>query len=257
MRARFLALLLALSPVVAMAQNVPAPPAPPVIPEIQVPEIRVPEIAVPDIRVPEIPQAPVAEIPPPIPFPDMTAEDGPPSTFAPFDLPPSRFEPLDEGGSFGPAETGSSFGQIEIAPELQEQTLEILSDFGAARQDSRLLVTLPGDVLFDFDKSDIRPDAEPVPERLATAFAALDGNAILILGHTDSKGADDYNQTLSERRADAVRDWLAGHDVRADAMTTEGRGEAEPVAPNQHPDGSDDPEGRQQNRRVEFIVTAN
>ena len=74
-----------------------------------------------------------------------------------------------------------------------------------------------------------------------------------IEGHTDGKGDDNYNEKLSERRAASVRNWLAFHGVRT-AMTTRGWGKSKPVAPNTKPDGSDDPEGRQKNRRVEITV---
>jgi outer membrane protein OmpA-like peptidoglycan-associated protein len=76
---------------------------------------------------------------------------------------------------------------------------------------------------------------------------------VLIEGHTDGKGNDQYNQKLSERRADAVRRWLAEHGIAA-AMTTHGWGKTRPVAPNTKPNGADDPDGRQKNRRVEITV---
>lgn len=76
-------------------------------------------------------------------------------------------------------------------------------------------------------------------------------------GHTDAKGDDAYNQALSERRAAAVKAWLAGNArIPADHMGTRGYGETRPVAPNARPDGADDPAGRQRNRRVEIAVAA-
>lgn len=76
------------------------------------------------------------------------------------------------------------------------------------------------------------------------------------LGHTDSKGSDEYNLALFDRRAEAVRAWLASHGIKDAAITTEDRGESEPVAPNVHDDGSDNSEGRQLNRRAEFVVSS-
>lgn len=73
-------------------------------------------------------------------------------------------------------------------------------------------------------------------------------------GHTDAKGADDYNQTLSEKRARTVKDWLAAKGAVAASTPIQGWGERKPVAPNAKPDGSDDPQGRQKNRRVEVIL---
>jgi outer membrane protein OmpA-like peptidoglycan-associated protein len=75
-------------------------------------------------------------------------------------------------------------------------------------------------------------------------------------GHTDAKGTDAYNDRLSQRRARSVRDWLVREaGVAPTRIGTLGFGERRPVAPNERPDGSDDPEGRQRNRRVEILVT--
>jgi outer membrane protein OmpA-like peptidoglycan-associated protein len=119
------------------------------------------------------------------------------------------------------------------------------------------LVTLPGDVLFDFDRHEIRPDAQAVLEALAALIEEREPAQVQITGHTDSRGAEDYNQALSERRADAARDHLvetSGFD--AALFSTQGRGELEPVAENENPDGSDNPEGRQRNRRVEVLLSS-
>jgi outer membrane protein OmpA-like peptidoglycan-associated protein len=78
---------------------------------------------------------------------------------------------------------------------------------------------------------------------------------VTIEGHTDDKGPVDYNQRLSERRAAAVQRWLAGNGgLKGVAMKTRGWGATKPVAPNTRPDGSDDPAGRQRNRRVEIVI---
>jgi hypothetical protein len=77
----------------------------------------------------------------------------------------------------------------------------------------------------------------------------------LIEGHTDAKGAEDYNQSRSERRAQPVKDWFVTNaDIGAERIVTRGWGESRPVAPNEKTDGSDDPEGRQKNRRVDITV---
>ena len=76
---------------------------------------------------------------------------------------------------------------------------------------------------------------------------------MLIEGHTDGKGGDQYNQRLSEQRADSVRRWLVEHGVTT-PMTTHGWGRTRPIAPNIKPNGADDPDGRQKNRRVEITV---
>jgi len=77
---------------------------------------------------------------------------------------------------------------------------------------------------------------------------------VTIEGHTDSIGSDAYNQRLSERRAAAVKQYLVSKGVGADRLTTVGRGEKDPVAPNTTPDGKDNPEGRAMNRRAELKV---
>jgi outer membrane protein OmpA-like peptidoglycan-associated protein len=79
-------------------------------------------------------------------------------------------------------------------------------------------------------------------------------NKIAIEGHTDSIGGADYNMTLSENRARAVRDWLAAHGFIPAASAIKGYGKTRPIAPNTTPDGKDDPQGRQKNRRVEIVI---
>jgi outer membrane protein OmpA-like peptidoglycan-associated protein len=116
-------------------------------------------------------------------------------------------------------------------------------------------IELSGDVLFDFDKWDIRPVAEPALTQVSDLIAQHPGAKVSIVGYTDSKGADDYNHRLSEQRALAVKNWLTSKSGKStQAFSTKGLGEAAPVAPNSNPDGSDNPEGRQKNRRVEITV---
>jgi outer membrane protein OmpA-like peptidoglycan-associated protein len=116
-------------------------------------------------------------------------------------------------------------------------------------------IELSGDVLFEFDKADIRPEAEPALQRVREVITQHPKARIAIDGYTDSKGADAYNLRLSERRAAAVKSWLVHKGGMDDKrIKTKGWGKANPVAPNTHPDGSDNPEGRQKNRRVEITV---
>jgi len=117
-------------------------------------------------------------------------------------------------------------------------------------------IDLAADVLFDFDKADILPKAEDVLNRAAAIIKERAKGSVRIEGHTDSKGDDAYNMRLSERRANAVRDWFRTKGgLAATSFSTRGFGETQPVAPNQKPDGSDDPEARQKNRRVEIVIT--
>ncbi|WP_081419542.1 OmpA family protein [Xanthomonas cannabis] len=114
------------------------------------------------------------------------------------------------------------------------------------------LITLNDRILFDFDKSDIRPDAARVLDTLAAALGKVAAQDMQVRGHTDSKGEDAYNQALSERRANAV---LAALRTRGTAQTAsaKGYGESQPVAPNTLK-GQDNPGGRQLNRRVEIFL---
>jgi outer membrane protein OmpA-like peptidoglycan-associated protein len=115
-------------------------------------------------------------------------------------------------------------------------------------------INLKGDILFDFDKADIRAAAEPTLAQVAKMIGSYSKATVLIEGYTDAKGSDSYNAKLSDRRAVSVKNWFAKHGVAANSMQTHGWGAAKPVAPNTHPDGSDDPDGRQKNRRVEITV---
>ena len=114
------------------------------------------------------------------------------------------------------------------------------------------VITLNDKVLFDFDKDVIRPDAGKVLDVLATALGKVPSSAMEIRGHTDAKGSDDYNQDLSERRAQSVVTALRERGTAQDAGAR-GYGESQPVAPNEV-NGKDNPGGRQLNRRVEIFV---
>ena len=128
-----------------------------------------------------------------------------------------------------------------------------LKDLGAKTTPTEIRIELSSDVLFDFDKADLLPKAIPALERVATVLKSYPNAACAIEGHTDGKGLKDYNQRLSERRAASVKTWLAAHGVSS-SMTTAGWGATKPVAPNTLPNGRDNPEGRQRNRRVEIVV---
>ena len=128
-----------------------------------------------------------------------------------------------------------------------------LKDLGARVTEREIKIDLSADVLFDFDKADLRPEARPSLEKVAAVMNTYPKASALIEGHTDGKGSDQYNQRLSERRADSVRRWLAAAGVKTQ-MSARGLGKTNPVAPNVKPDGSDDPVGRQRNRRVEITV---
>jgi outer membrane protein OmpA-like peptidoglycan-associated protein len=175
------------------------------------------------------------------------------STFEPDKAEPVPFEPNQaEPTQFEPTQFEPTQFQPVQFEEVRTEQVQV------SQGDGLTLYTLPADVLFDFDKADIRPDARAALESISASIAKRFPDAPLeIRGHTDAKGADGYNQDLSERRAASVKAWLAGQGgIETGRMVTFGFGETKPVAPNTRPDGSDDPAGRQRNRRVEVLVKA-
>lgn len=162
---------------------------------------------------------------------------------------PLKGKVLDITG-IGSVMTGASQKLKDAAEALARQNSAL-----TVRSDGLdLRVAMPGDILFAFDQSDIRPEAEPTLTALAQMIATSQPTAIVVEGHTDAKGSDAYNQELSQRRAAAVIDWLAAKGGQPRSLfTARGLGEKEPIAPNLRADGSDDPGGRQLNRRVEFV----
>ncbi len=128
-------------------------------------------------------------------------------------------------------------------------------DLGAIQTPHGTAVNLSGDVLFDFDRDRLRPDAQRSLAELAVLIARTQPHGLQIRGYTDTIGTPQYNLDLSDRRARKVERWLLdyGH-VQVAALDVEGRGAANPVAPNTLPDDQDNPAGRQQNRRVEILI---
>lgn len=151
---------------------------------------------------------------------------------------------------------GSSFRIRELAPQTRLRARQLLSELGAREQQGDIVIAVPGDVLFAFDSSDIRADARPVLARVTELLKAYGDAPVRIEGHTDAIGSDIYNLGLSRQRAASVGAWLRARGIDAERMRTAGFGEARPTAANTRPDGSDDPEGRQRNRRVEIIIGA-
>ncbi len=133
---------------------------------------------------------------------------------------------------------------------------KMLTDLGAKKVGEKIQVSLSGDVLFDFDKWNIKKAAEKTLYKLVKAIKGLRVKEILIEGHTDAKGSEEYNLALSQRRADAVKAWLIEKGgLEGTKIITKGHGESKPIAPNTNPDGSDNPQGRAKNRRVEIYVS--
>ena len=130
-----------------------------------------------------------------------------------------------------------------------QQVRQAMQDLGAKETDLEVHVELPADVLFDFDKAEIRADAASALGNVATIIRAYPSGSAALEGHTDAKGDDAYNQRLSERRAESVRRWLADKErIDAGKLSARGWGERRPVASN------DTDQGRQKNRRVEVVI---
>ncbi|KPK09288.1 MAG: hypothetical protein AMJ64_00955 [Betaproteobacteria bacterium SG8_39] len=109
-------------------------------------------------------------------------------------------------------------------------------------------VTLAADVLFDFDKSVIKPEGRARLDDLVSKIGGINLEVVIAIGHTDSIGSDAYNQKLSVRRAESVKAYMISKGVPANRIYTEGKGEKQPVASNKTKDG------RAKNRRVEIEV---
>lgn len=160
--------------------------------------------------------------------------------------------------------TGARAQEEELPPGAKLKVIDIVfrvedvggrvADMQVRETDTELRIELAADVLFDFDKATLQPAAEETLTRAAGIIRDKGTGVVRIEGHTDSKGDDAYNQRLSERRAEAVRQWFVRHGLSETKFSSRGFGEAQPVASNVKPDGSDDPDGRRKNRRVEIVI---
>ncbi|KZR75831.1 Photosystem I P700 chlorophyll a apoprotein A2 [Prochlorococcus marinus str. MIT 1320] len=122
-------------------------------------------------------------------------------------------------------------------------------------KEREILIELSADVLFDFDKANLKPSAVAALESVANRIRETSRGDVRIEGHTDSKGSNEYNQTLSEKRAISVRNWFVSEGGLSNVkFATKGLGELKPVVSNTTEEGADDPIGRQRNRRVEIII---
>lgn len=152
------------------------------------------------------------------------------------------------------ASEGSGLAGTERSTSELRVVEALKTELGAVETERGTMVSLSGDVTFDFDKATIRREARAALERLAELILASGDSTVTIEGHTDSRGDDDYNQRLSEQRAKAVAAYLVTKGVPESRLQTHGLGESRPVADNEQADGSDNEAGRQRNRRVEVIL---
>jgi outer membrane protein OmpA-like peptidoglycan-associated protein len=168
-------------------------------------------------------------------------------------------------GFFACAQFAAAQESNQVADPSKTKILDLVfrvDDLGGKVQDlqvketgQEIRIELAADVLFDFDKADLRPAAQKTLHQAAGIIQDKAKGAVRIEGHTDSKGNDAYNQKLSERRAASVKAWFIDKEGLGNVQfTSQGFGAKKPVASNTKPDGSDDPDGRQKNRRVEIVL---
>ncbi len=169
------------------------------------------------------------------------------------------------GGAIGRATGNTAAGAIigaavggavgaEIGHYMDKQAAELENDLDGAtieRVGEGIKITFDSGILFAVNKADLTPQAQANLENLAKVLAKYEDTNILIEGHTDSDGPEDYNQALSERRAASVAHFLASRNVASPRMSTVGYGESQPVADNATV------EGKAANRRVEVAIMAN
>lgn len=132
-----------------------------------------------------------------------------------------------------------------------EEMKKVLGDAEVKRVGEGIVIEFKDKVLFGYDRSDINDQARTNLTKLANVLQKYPDTNIEILGHTDDKGTDTYNQGLSERRANSAASYLRSQGVASARISTKGLGESDPKAPN------DTEANRTENRRVEFVITAN
>ena len=151
------------------------------------------------------------------------------------------------------AAVGGTAGAV-IGRQMDKQAAEIAKDLEDAeviREGEAIVINFKEKVLFGYDRSDLNGTAQANLDKLNAILLKYPETTITVIGHTDSKGSDDYNQTLSESRANAVTNYSSKHGVGSSRLTAIGKGESDPVASNATQDGS------ALNRRVEFTILKN
>jgi outer membrane protein OmpA-like peptidoglycan-associated protein len=151
------------------------------------------------------------------------------------------------------AAVGGATGAV-IGHQMDKQAEEIkntVPDAKVERVGEGIVVEFSSKVLFAYDKSNLSDEAKTSLDKLVRVLNSYPDTDIELQGHTDSKGSEEYNQALSERRANSVSDYLVGQGIAKSRLTIKGFGETVPKYTN------DTADGRTQNRRVEFLITAN
>jgi outer membrane protein OmpA-like peptidoglycan-associated protein len=152
------------------------------------------------------------------------------------------------GAALGGTAGGFFANYMEKQEQAMRQNLASVEDASVRRDAQTLAVTFKSDLLFDFDSAAVKPGGFDELQRVAEVLNAYPQTTIQIAGHTDSSGSEQYNQILSERRAEAVKNILVNYQVVPQRISTIGFGESQPVASN------DTAAGRQMNRRVNITI---
>ena len=163
----------------------------------------------------------------------------------------SRVGSTAKGAVIGAA-VGGAAGAI-IGHQMDQQAKELAMEVEGARVErigEGIVVTFESGILFPYDSDQVLAAGRDNLGNLAESLQKYPKTEVLIVGHTDARGSDDYNQGLSNRRADSAADYLVAQGIARNRIRIEGRGEAEPIATN------DTDEGRQLNRRVEIAIFA-
>lgn len=156
-----------------------------------------------------------------------------------------------EGAIIGAVVGGTAGAIIGNRMDTKAEELDKELESGEVeRVGEGIKVTFDSGLLFGFDSADIQGAAEENLTEFANTMKDFQESNILIVGHTDAKGSEDYNQELSEKRAQSAASFMGRRGISSDRIQTVGKGEAEPVASNETD------EGRQQNRRVEVAIYA-
>jgi outer membrane protein OmpA-like peptidoglycan-associated protein len=156
-------------------------------------------------------------------------------------------------GTIVGAAVGGTAGAL-IGKHMDKQAEELQRDLKNAKVErvgEGIKITFDSGILFDVNSSTLRSDAQDNIQQLAKTLNKYSDTNVLVEGHTDDTGKDDYNQKLSERRAFAVSDYTKKQGVADSRITTAGYGEKQPISDNTTVDG------RQKNRRVEIAIFAN
>jgi outer membrane protein OmpA-like peptidoglycan-associated protein len=143
---------------------------------------------------------------------------------------------------------------VVIGRKMDKQAEEIareMEDAEVIREGEAIVIRFKEQVLFAYDRYDLNANAIANLSKLKNILIKYPETNIMVIGHTDSKGTIKYNQKLSERRAQAVTNYTSSNGISMDRLTAVGKGETDPIAAN------DTPEGSASNRRVEFVITAN